>query len=167
MDNFLDSPLGMLVFLSPFHVLGAAGLAYGLRGVWNWLYDREQGRGNALFFIVWGTGFGCMPFAFGLGLAREDGGTPFVLLGEALVWGSTFLVALLAWDEVMDWLRPFLHPDVFLVAFGGIFMLAGAMAGSFTVRDDPLFGLLFSGIFMLMGGIVFVTGLRRLLKEIR
>ena len=163
MDAFLNSPLGMLSFLSLFHVIGAAGLGYGLRGVWNWLRGKEGGRGNALFLIVWGAGFGGIPFFFGLDLARQ--GKPAVFLGEVLVWGSTFLVALLAWDEVMEWLRPFLHPDVFLVAFGGIFMLAGAAAGSFIVREDPLFALLFGGLFVVIGGVIYFAGLRRLLKQ--
>jgi len=163
MNTFLNSPLGMLAFLSLFHVIGAAGLGYGLRRVWNWLRGREAGGGNTLFLIVWGAGFGGIPFFFGLNLARL--GEPVVFLGEVLIWGSAFLVALLAWDEVMEWLRPFLHPDVFLIAFGGIFMLAGAAAGSFIVREDPLFALVFSGLFMVIGGAIFFAGLRGLLKE--
>jgi hypothetical protein len=163
----MENPLVMLGFLSTFHVIGAAALAYGLRGVWSGLRDKGRGVGSAFFFILWGTGFGCLPFAIGLGLATEDGGTPLVLLGQALIWGSAFLAALLAWDAILDWLRFFLHPDMFFIAFGGIFMLVGAIVGSLTLQDDPQFGLLFSGIFMLVGGIIFAIGVWRLLKEIR
>lgn len=163
----MDSPLVLLGFLSIFHVIGAVALANGLRAIWNWLRNKERGLGNAVFFVVWGAMFGCMPFAFGLGLAADkEVGTPLVLLGEAIGWGTAFLIALLFWDEVVDWLRPFLHPNMFLVGFGGIFMLVGAAVGSFMIRDDILFGLLFGGIFMLVGGVIFALGIWNLLKEI-
>jgi len=167
MENFLDSPLGLLAFLSLFHVIGAMALAYGLRGVWSGLREKKPGVGSRLFFVLWGAMFGCMPFAFGLGLATEDGGTPFVLLGQALIWGSVFLIALLAWDDILDWLRPFLHADVFLVAFGGLFMLVGTGVAALIARDELLFGLLFGGIFTLVGGLCFALGVWRLLKSIR
>jgi hypothetical protein len=162
----MDSPLVLLAFLSIFHVIGAVALANGLRAVWDWRRDRERGPGNGVFLVVWGTMFGCMPFAFGLSLAAEkEVGTPLVLLGQAIVWAAAFLTALLFWDEVIDWLRPFLHPNVFLVGFGGVFMLVGAAVASFTIRDDVLFGLLFGGIFMLVGGVIFALGVWSLLKE--
>ena len=164
----MDNPVVLLGFLSIFHVIGAAALANGLRGVWNRLHNKERGLGNALFFIVWGAMFGCMPFAFGLGLATDqETGTYLVLLGQAIVWGIAFLVALLFSDDVIDWLRPFLHPTTFLVGFGGIFILVGAVTASFVIRDDLLFGLAFGGIFMLVGGIIFALGIWNLLKEIR
>jgi hypothetical protein len=162
----MDSPLALLGFLSIFHVIGAVALANGLRTMWNWLRDKNRGLGNGLFFIVWGTMFGCMPFAFGLGLAvDEEVGTPLVLLGQAIVWGTVFLIALFFWDDVVDWLRPFLHPHMFLVGFGGIFMLVGAAVGSFMIRADLLFALLFGGIFLLVGGVIFALGVWNLLKE--
>jgi hypothetical protein len=164
----MDDPLMMLGFLSIFHVIGAVALANGLRSVGRGLRDKELKAASGFFFVLWGTMFGCMPFAFGLGLAADkEGGTPFVLLGEALVWGSVFLMALLAWDEILDWLRPFLHPDIFLIAFGGIFMLVGMGAGGLIVQDDPQSGVLSGGIFVLGGGLMFARGVRRLLKQIR
>jgi hypothetical protein len=163
----MDSPLALLGFLSIFHVIGAVALASGLRAIWNWLRDKKRGLGNGLFFIVWGAGFGCMPFAFGLGLAvDEEAGTHLVLLGEVIVWGTAFLIALFFWGDVIDWLRPFLHPHMFLVSFGGIFMLVGAAVGSFMIRADLLFALLFGGIFLLVGGALLAFGVWNLLKEI-
>jgi hypothetical protein len=164
----MDNPLVMLGFLSVFHVVGAVALANGLRQMWNWLHNKQQGRGSALFFVVWGAMFGCMPFVFGVSLATDkEAGTSLLLLGQVIVWGIAFLAALLFWDEVVDWLRPFLHPNIFLVGFGGIFMLVGAATASFVIRDDLSFGLLFGGIFLLVGGIVFALGIRNLLKAIR
>jgi hypothetical protein len=161
----MQDSLATLGFLSLFHVIGAIALANGLRQVWSRLRHRERGAGSGLFFIIWGAMFGCMPFAFGLQMATgHDSGRPLLLLAQIIIWAAAFLVALLAWDEVVDWLRPFLHPDVFLIAFGGLFMLIGAGVGSFVVRDEPLFALLFGGIFMLVGCVFFVIGVRELLK---
>jgi len=163
----MDSPLALLGFLSIFHVIGAVALANGLRGIWNWLREKERGLGNAVFFVAWGAMFGCMPFAFGLGLATdEERGTSMILLGQAIVWGVSFLAALLLWNDVVDWLHPFLDTNIFLVGFGGIFMLVGAAVGSFIVRDDLPFGLLFGGIFFLVGGLIFALGVWNLFKEI-
>ena len=164
----MDNPLVLLGFLSIFHIIGAVALAHGLRGIWNWQQNRERGLGNSFFFVLWGAMFGCMPFAFGLGLAAENEvGTSLVLLGQVIVWGSAFLIALLAWDEVLDWLQPFLQPEMFLIAFGGVFMMVGAVTGSLVIRDDLLFGLLFGGIFLLVGGLILAIGVWRLVKEIR
>ena len=163
----MDSPLALLGFLSIFHVIGAVALANGLRAIWNWLRDKERGLGNGLFFVLWGAMFGCMPLAFGLGLAvDEEVGTPLVLLGQAIVCGTAFLIALLFWDDLVDWVRPFLHPNMFLVGFGGIFMLVGAAVAGFTIRDDILFGLMFGGVFTFVGGVIFAIGVWSLLKEI-
>ncbi len=157
----------MLGFLSVFHVIGAVALAHGLRGLWHWLHNKERGAGNAFFLVLWGTGFGCMPFVFGLAMASDkNSGAPYVLPAELIVWVGAFLIALLAWDEVFDWLRPFLHADVFLVAFGGVFMTVGAAAGSLVMRDDLLFGMLFGGIFMMVGGLLFAAGVWSLLNAV-
>ncbi len=164
----MDNPLVILGFLSIFHILGAAAVANGLRGIWSWLRSRERGVGNAFFFVLWGAGFGCLPFTFGLSMAAgKEEGTPFVLLGEMIIWGSAFGLALLGWEELLDWLRPFLHPDMAMIAFGGIFAMVGAGAGSLIIRDDLLFGLLFGGIFMLVGGLILAVGVRNLLKAMR
>ena len=163
----MDSPLALLGFLSIFHVIGAVALANGLRGIWNWLREKERGLGNAVFLVAWGAMFGCMPFAFGVGLATDDErGTFVILLGQAIVWGLSFLAALLLWNDVVDWLGPFLDTNIFLVGFGGIFMLVGAAVGSFIVRDDLPFGLLFGGIFFLVGGLIFAFGVWNLFKQI-
>jgi len=163
----MDNLLAMFGFLSIFHIIGAVALANGLRGVWSGLRDKRRGGCRALFFVVWGAMFGCLPFAFGLELAAEEGGTPLVLLGEAFIWGSVFLVALLAQDAVLDWLRPFLHRDMWLMAFGGLFMVVGTLVGSSMARDDQMFGLLLGGVFALVGGVIFAIGVWNYLKAMR
>ena len=76
-------------------------------------------------------------------------------------------MALLAWDAIMDWLRPFLDTDMFLIAFGGLFMMVGTGAASFIVRDDLRTGLLIGGLFTLVGGVFFAIGARNALKAMR
>ena len=39
----MDSPLALFGFLSIFHVIGAVALAKGVRGIWNWLHEKERG----------------------------------------------------------------------------------------------------------------------------
>ena len=163
----MDDPLVTLGFLSIFHVVGAVVLAIGLRTVWKGLHNKGQGIVSALYLVLWGALFGCMPFAFGVELATKESGTPLVLFGEAAIWGSVFLTALLAWDAIMDWLRPFLDTDMFLVAFGGLFMIVGTGAASFIVRDDLRTGLLIGGLFTLVGGVFFAIGARNALKGMR
>ncbi len=163
----MDSPLAMLGFLSIFHVIGAVALANGLRGVWSMLRGKGRGGCRSLFFVVWGAMFGCLPFGLGLELATEEGGTFLVLFGEALIWGSVFLVALLAWDTALDWLRPFLHRDMWPMLFGGSFMVVGIWIGGSMARDGQMFGLLLGGTFALVGGVIFAAGVWSYIKAKR
>ena len=165
----MDDPLAVLAFLSLFHVIGAVTVARGLRAVWSGLRGEKPGAAfnAALYFIVWGALFGCIPFAFGLQAATKESGTPFVLFGEVAIWGSAFLIALLAGDLIADWLRSFFNADVAMVAFGGLFMLVGTGVGVLVVRSELLLGLLIGGIFTLVGGVFFAIGLWNLLKAAR
>ncbi len=157
----------ILGFLSVFHVIGAVMLANGLRRVWSGLRGKRRWVWNAFFSAVWGAMFGCLPFGLGLELATEEGGTSLVLLGEALIWGSVFLVALLAWDAVLDWLRPFLHKDMWLMVLGGSFMVAGTWVGSSMARDGQVLGLLLGGIFALVGGVILAIAVWNYLQAMR
>ncbi len=84
-----------------------------------------------------------------------------------LIWGSVFLVALLAWDAILDWLRPLPHRDMWLMALGGWFMVLGSWAGGSMARDGQLFGLLLGGIFTLVGGVIFAIGVWNFIKAMR
>ena len=157
-----------LAFLSLFHVIGATAVAGGLRAGWSSLHGGKLGAAyKALYLFVWGAFFGCVPFTFGVQLATKESGTPLVLLGEAAVWGSAFLIALLAGNRIAGWLRSFFNADLVMVAFGGLFMLVGVGAGLLAVQSEPLGGLLAGGLFTLVGGVFFVIGLLNLLKETR
>jgi len=162
----MDNPLASLAFLSLFHVIGATAVARGLRAVWSGLRDRRPGEAfRSLYLFVWGVFFGCLPFTFGLQLAIKESGTPLVLFGEVAIWGSAFLIALLAGDRIVGWLRSFFNADVALIAFGGLFMLVGVGVGLLAGQSEPLSGLLVGGLFALVGGVFFIIGLWNLLKE--
>ncbi len=164
----MDNPLAGLAFLSLFHIIGATAVARGLRAVWSWLRGEKPGAAfNSVYLLVWGALFGCVPFSLGLQLATQESGTPLVLLGEVAVWGSAFLIALLAGDGIAGWLRTFFNADTALIAFGGLFMLVGVGVGLLTGQGDLLGGLLVGGIFTLAGGVFFTIGLVNLLKEVR
>ena len=164
----MENSLASLAFLSLFHIIGATAVARGLRAVWSGLRDGKPGAAFSLLYLfVWGVLFGCMPFTFGVQLATKESGTPLVLFGEAAVWGSVFLIALLAGDRIAGWLRSFLNADVVFIAFGGLFMLVGVGVGLLAGQSEPLSGLLVGGLFTLVGGVFFVIGLWNLLKETR
>jgi hypothetical protein len=165
----MDNPVVALAFLSVFHLVGAATVAKAVRIVWGGLRgDKKLGEAaSALPVAVWGAVFGCLPCGFGLQLATKEGGTPLVLFGEAAIWGSAFLIALLAGDAITGWLHSFFNADVALVAFGGLFMLTGTGVGVLVGRSELLSGLLVGGLFTLVGGVFFAIGLWNLLKETR
>ena len=162
----MDNPLAGLAFLSLFHIIGATAVARGLRAAWGCLRGEKLGAAfNSLYLFVWGALFGCVPFTLGLQLATKESGTPLVLLGEVVVWGSAFLIALLAGDRIAGWLRSTFNADTALIAFGGLFMLVGTGVGLLAGQSDLLSGLLVGGLFTLVGGVFFAIGLANLLKE--
>jgi hypothetical protein len=164
----MENPLASLAFLSIFHIVGATVVAKAVRSLWGGLRDKKLVQaGGALPLAVWGAVFGCLPCSFGLQLATKESGTPLVLLGEAAVWGSAFLIALLAGDRIAGWLRSFFNADVAFIAFGGLFMLVGVGVGLLAGQSEPLSGLLVGGLFALVGGVFFAIGLWNLLKETR
>ena len=164
----MDNPLAGLAFLSLFHIIGAAAVARGLRAMWGWLRGSQPGAVyNSLYLFVWGALFGCVPFTFGLQSATNESGTPLMLLGEVAIWGSAFLIALLAGDAIANWLRSFFNADMAMVAFGGLFMLVGTGTGLLVARSELLVGLSVGGLFVLVGGVFFAIGLWNLLKATR
>jgi hypothetical protein len=163
----MDSPWLLFIFLSVFHVIGAAVLANALRDLW---HDVREGglRGcRPAFLTIWAAMFGCLPFGFGIGFAGAETGTPLLLLGEILVWTSAFLVALLAKQALKRFLEPFLHQETLLMLFGGGFMTAGVSVASLVREEEGFSGLLIGGIFMLVGGAIFAYGLWRLFRSTR
>jgi hypothetical protein len=144
--------VGPIAFISIFHVIGGAALGITLRG-WANNPTRENLFRRA-FFLVWGGMFGCMPLVFGV----ENG----TLAVQVVV----LLIAIAVPFFWLDRLREmFSDQNVVLVGFGGIFLIAGLVAGGALLRErEWLFAALFGGIFSLVGGGIFFAGLRNLLR---
>jgi len=163
----MDNPWLLFVFLSLFHIVGAAVLGNALRGLWRNLREGNLEGCRSAFLVVWGAMFGCLPFAFGISLMSQERGMRLLLLGQILVWTSAFLGVLLAQKALRKALEPFLHQETLLMLFGGVFVVVGVGVVSFMVREGELGGLLAGGFSTLIGAAVFGYGLWRLLRSTR
>jgi len=154
----------LFAFLSLFHVIGAAVLASTLRTFWRGLHDGEVHGCQVVFTTVWAAMFGGIPFAFGIGFASSDSGTPLFVLAQVALWGGTFLAVLLAEDILRETLQSLFHQEMALLLLGSPFLLAG-LAMVALARGKGQFGTrLTGGAFALVGGVIFLLGLLRLLK---
>ena len=153
-DLFNAEVLGPFAFISIFHVIGGVALGTTLRG-WADNPTREN-LGGRVFFLVWGSMFGCMPLVFGLQ-------TGFSMLAAQL---AVLLVAIVVPFFWLERLRELVSDqNVVRIGFGGIFLIAGLAAGGFLLREGEwLFAVLFGGTFTLLGGGFFLSGLLKLLR---
>jgi hypothetical protein len=165
MRDIVDSPLVLFGFVSLFHIIGAAVLAGAVRGLWFGLREGELGGCQAYFTLVWAVMFGGLPFLFGVQFAGSEDGTILFLIGEILVWTTTFLVALLAQQAVRSILEPFLTTELLIILFGGSFLVAGVAVASLLTQEDREVGLLIGGVFAVVGAGTLGFGLWRLLKS--
>jgi len=161
-----DNPLWILGFLSLFHIIGGIALGNAVRNIWRAI--RNQGEntswGGSIFFVVWGSMFGCMPFVFGLDPALPN----WFLPAQLLIWGTPFILSAVFGRAILDWASPLFNVGTGLMAFGGIFMFAGLLAGYFTFSDGELFqAMLLGGIFGVIGLGIFILGLANLFKNTR
>ena len=151
----MNDPIVALVFVSIFHIIGGVAVGSTLRGL------RNGFPCGKIFILIWGALFGCMPLAIGVETFTKTGA--IYLLGiEILVLASAILGAAL----IPDWiLESFSSVDLFPLGFGGLFLLVGLIVGGFSLKTDPLFGLVFGCIFGGVGAVVFILGLRSLLQR--
>jgi hypothetical protein len=163
----MDNPWVIFLFLSVFHVIGAAVLADTLRKLQRSLREREPMGCRLIFLMVWASMFGCIPFGVGAGLAGTAGRAPLLLTAQVLVWTSTFLVSLLAPQALRQTLQPFLHEETLLMLFGGGFLVGGLAVASLVTREEGPEGILWGGFFALVGALIFGYGLRKLLRSTR
>jgi hypothetical protein len=162
----MENPWLLFLFLSVFHVIGAAVLANALRELMNGLRAKEPQGCRATFLAVWAVMFGCFPFGFGISFAGAETGPPLLLIGEVLVWAAAFLTTLLVREALGQFLEPFLYPETLLMLFGGGFVVAGVGMASLMTKEGSG-GLLVGGVVILAGAAVFGYGLWRLFKSTR
>jgi len=163
----MDSPWVLVLFLSVFHVIGAAVLARALRDLWRNLRERKPEGCRSVFLIVWAAMFGCVPFAFGFDFAGAEGGTWLLVAAQVVVWTSTFLVTLLAGEALKEALEPFLQEETRLMLFGGGFLVGGLIVAVFVTREAGFSGLLLGGLFALTGAGIFGYGVWKLWRSTR
>lgn len=163
----MNNPWVLFAFLSIFHIIGASVLASALRELWHDLRDGCPRGCRLAFLTLWAIMFGCLPLGFGIDFAGTETGTPLFLLGQILVWVSTFLVAFLAGQALKDFLEPFPRQETLLMLLGGAFVVAGGVVASLMADEEGLSRPVIGGLFALVGSTIFVYGLRSLLRSTR
>ena len=149
----MDSPIGMLAFLSLFHVLGGIAIGSTVRGL------RKGSAGRGVFFLIWGAMFGCMPLAIGAQTFTQANAM-YLFAVEVIVLAGAIVVTAFIPDVLLD---TFKSPDVTTIWMGGLFFIIGVGVGAAMLKTEPLFTLLFGGSFAGAGALLFYRGLRALL----
>ncbi len=151
----MNDPIFVLIFLSIFHIIGGIAVGSTLRGL------RHGFPSGRLFFLIWGTLFGCMPLAIGFEtFANADVVYLFAL--EMIVLAGAILGAALMPDWMLD---AFSSAELLPLAIGGLFLLIGIIVGGVLLKTEPIVALAFGGIFGGVGALVFFSGLRSLLRH--
>lgn len=146
--------LATLGFVSIFHIIGGIAVGVGLRRLYHGLSLQP------LFFLVWGGFFGGMPLLIGASELAEKGMLIFFVAEIAILLG-TILVAALIPDWIID---GFKSTSIYLMLFGGAFLIVGLLAGLSTLREQLLAGLILLFLFGGTGVAILAIGLRQLLK---
>lgn len=150
--------INTLLFLSIFHVIGGVALGITLRG---WVNEPTlKNLLSRVMFLVWGSGFGCLPLAFAFDNAPDQ--ISLVLAVQSAILLTAIAIPFFWLDRLRE-----LASDKSVVAttIGGIFLVVGLVAGSSLLRGGEwLGGLLFGGTFTLVGGGVLWHGLRSAFK---
>lgn len=159
----LDSPVFLLAFLSIFHAIGAAAIGNAVRGWWQMIRGQENiSLIQSVFFVIWGGIFGCVPF----GLGADPTLPNWFLPAELLVWVVAFVGIGIFGKTVLQYLKPLANIHVFLMAFGGIFLASGLLAGwSAFSQGEIWLGLILGVVFAIIGIGMFALGLSGLFKE--
>ncbi len=151
----LNDQVVVLGFLSVFHLIGGVAIGSVVRG---WLRRGFSLRG--LFLLIWGGMFGVMPLLIGAGMFTL-GGKPYLVVLQIAVLALAILVTALT----PDWfLESFDSQALGSVAFGGLFMLVGAIVFVALVQSEPLVALFFIAVFGGSGALVLVSGVKSALK---
>jgi len=149
----MNGPIGTLAFISIFHVLGGGALGLTLRGL------RKGIEFNKIFFLVGGTGFGCMPLAIGA-QSFAQANVMYLFVVEVLILAGAIVLTAFIPDWILD---TFKSPDVVTIGMGGLFFFIGVVVGGAMLKTDPVFTLLFGGSFAGAGALLLYRGLRTLL----
>lgn len=158
-----DNPLIWLGFLSVFHIIGGIALGSSIRGIRQLIRGEGGSLSNALFFIVWGGMFGCMPLTFGF----EPTIPNWVLIAQVLILVAAVVITAIWGRTALDWLKPVFNVFTGLLVLGGIFMIAGLLGAYTTLKGGDLSTALILGlVFGIIGLGIFILGLAGLFKNV-
>ncbi|MBI5653043.1 MAG: hypothetical protein HZC40_21735 [Chloroflexi bacterium] len=147
--------LGILGFLSIFHIIGGAAIGFTLRGL------RDGFSIRVPFMLIWGAGFGGLPLIMGFVMFAQME-MPYLVLAQIFIFIGAILVTALTPDWYLD---VFKSKEVGAIGFGGIFLLVGIAVAVVSFREEPLVALVFGGIFGGVGAFVFWSGIKTLLNK--
>lgn len=153
----LNSPLFLLGFLSVFHIIGGSVIGTTLH---------KMRRGNNVpgqtVLFLWGIMFGGLPLLFGVGMSQEPGAA-WLLPAQFTILFGTILVTFLWGDSLKDTLN---QKSIKLMSGGGAFMIIGSLAVSALFSEGEWWlTLLFGGVFIGVGLLLFIGGLRIVLRQ--
>lgn len=151
-DSGAVEGLALLGFLAVFHVIGGAAMGIGTR---QWR-SSWSGRGvrTMPFLLLWGAFFGGIPLIFGLATAEWG-----LLAGQVAILVVCFGITFWFIEPLKEALG---HQYIFMMVFGGIFMAAGALAGTLMLNSGQQSvwqALVFGGLFFAVGSLVFAAGI--------
>lgn len=154
----LDQPLGMLLFLSIFEILGGAAFGAGLRG----LIRREP---ITFFFLLWGGGFGGIPFLLGAAefLASEQPGYFFAQLFIFLT--AIVSVALLPADFLE--LKGKTASAEIGAIIGAVMTMMGGAFVLFNLKQALSFGFVVGGFFGLLGALILILSAVSIMRSLQ
>ncbi len=152
----MNGPVPTLLFLSVFHLIGGIAVGAGLRQLL-----ARQFNCRAIFFIIWGLGFGLGPLLGGIATLTSSH-TPYLIVVEI----AAFVVPLLITAFIpQDYLSNFTTPPVTGTVFGLIFFLVGAGLLVMLWQTEIWLALLFGICFMLGGAAATISSVRSALKD--
>jgi len=154
----LSEALTILGFLSIFHIIGGVAVGVGLRK-WRSAWKSQLSR-TPPFLLLWGILFGGMPLIFGLA-----GGLRSIFVAQAVILLASVAVTFWFFDPLKEMLS---HQYMFLIAFGGVFIVVGVIVGGLMIRTETGWQALLAGsIFLVVGTLILASGVAQWLKEMR
>ena len=154
-----DSIYVFLGFLLIFQILGTIALALAIKGLWNAAQGQPEAVFGHLFFLFFGSLFGCAPLFYGLGYTQ----TWWFLGAQLFVVSATFIATFFKGEDIVYNFRSLLNINTALVILGSLFIISGLASAVlvFNETNGLLLGLLFGVIFSLIGFGIIVLGVIR------
>ncbi len=153
----MNSAIGMLGFLSIFHIIGGVAVGGAVRHV-----IRGRIACNTPFIVMWGLIFGLAPLFIGFGWFSSHGALAFIAVELVIFFGALAVVAF-----TPDWfVEAFDIPTLSGIAFGGLFLVIGIAVGVLlATNSEPFMAIIFFGAFTGAGGLVLINGLHKLMTD--